>query len=157
MSSKFSKILNTLALKLETNEEDSEAVNKQFNKIFSSIENHFKKNEFDKVLEWFHETVKKEVQIKEKIIDFPEVYDKPSNHALIAKMQALHSKIIELVIDRIDQVVLNDQVDMRVIFELGQTFISSLTINRIINEVIYDNYVKILSQAMEVFNLSEES
>ena len=107
MSSKYSKILNTLALKIESEEQDTNAVDKQFNKIYSKIESLFMKNDFEGVLEWFHEIVKKEVQIKKKIIDYPEVYDKPLNNILISKMQTLHSKIIELVVDKIDNNSLN--------------------------------------------------
>ena len=150
---KYSQILNTLALKIDSSQEDNGEVDKQFNEIFTIIENNFNENKLNIVLEWFHAIVKKEVQIKKRMIDFPEVYDKPSNRTLIAKMQTLHSKIIEMVIDRVDQVVLGDEVDMRVIFELAQTFISSLTVNRMIDEVIYDNYIKILTQAMEIFSL----
>jgi hypothetical protein len=153
MAVKLGNILNLLTLQLNNSEEDNERVDYQFRKIFSIIEKHFDNNEFEIVLDWFHESVKKEKHLKEKIQRNPFVYDKPSIHLLISKTNALHSKIIELVVDKIDQVMFDNDQDMRVIFDLAQTFISNLTINRHIDEDIYDNHIKILAQAMEIFNL----
>ena len=153
MAVKLSNILNLLTLQLHNNEEDNEIIDKQFMRILSTIETHFNNNEFEIVLDWFHETIKKEIQLKRKIIENSFVYDKPSIHLLLSKTNALHSKIIELVVDRIDQVVFGNDQDINVIFDLAQTFISSITINRETDEVIYDNYVKLLTQAMQIFNL----
>lgn len=153
MAVKLSNILNMLTLQAYNNaEEDKGSIDIQFLNILEFITRQFKANKLEIVLDWFHEAVKKEVQLKRKIKENPSIFDKDSIHTLLSKTNALHSKIIELVTDKIDQVGLVATLDNRVIFDLAQTFISDLTIHREINEVIYDNHIKIITQAMEIFN-----
>lgn len=154
MAVKYSKVLNSLAMQFIKSEDINENVDVQLNNIFNMIKEHFNKLEIELVLDWFHATTLKEQELKNKIKNNPFVYDNNSIKILLSKTNALHSKIIVLVVDKIDEVAyIDSEENIRVIFDLAQSFISSLTINRTNNEVIYDNYIKTLTQAMEIFKL----
>lgn len=154
MAVKYSKVLNSLAMQFIKSEDINENVDVQLNNIFNMIKEHFNKLEIELVLDWFHATTLKEQELKNKIKNNPFVYDNNSIKILLSKTNALHSNIIVLVVDKIDEVAyIDSEENLRVIFDLAQSFISSLTINRTNNEVIYDNYIKTLTQAMEIFKL----
>lgn len=152
LSSKISNILNYLIMQGAS--KNSDDIDIQLKKIINKIETCFKDNEIEIVLDWFHESIKKEIELKMKRINNPHVYNKPKIALLISKTNMLHSKIVDLLIERIDYYFEEGGSQTKMMAnDLSNTFLTNLTENRKNDEILYDNYIKVISDAMKIFSL----
>ena len=68
----------------------------------------------------------------------------------------IHAKIIEMVIERIDRLAEDGTEQSRMIAgDLANTFVANLSMKRDkTDELIYDQYIHVLSEAMKIFTLT---
>ena len=151
MSVKISNILNTLVLK-GSKGGSSNDVDIHLKKILKKIEDDFKNNRLNIVLDWFHESIKKELDLKLKRLNNPHVFNKPNIALLILKTNLIHSKIIELLVERIDLLCEeNTEQSKMIAVDLANTFVANLSMNRDNDELVYDQYIKVISDEMKIF------
>lgn len=152
----ISRILNSMAIQVGRQEENLEKsknnVDTQFNDILEKITGHFNNNEMKIVLNWLNESIQKEMDLEKKIELNPFVYKKDSILILKQKVNLLHSKIIELLLNKIDIVTSSgDSNEMREVFSAVQMFLVSMNLNKHVSEKIYGDYLKKLTQTMKMY------
>ena len=87
------------------------------------------------------------------------MYNKPNITALISKTNILHSKIIELLVEKIDTLSRKERDQMKhkmVAVDLANTFVDSLSKNRDIDELLYDDYIKTIGESLRIFTYQED-
>ncbi len=165
----FGSIKIVLRDLLEKNKNDllsEDYIDIHFNCILEKISYYLSKEQYFFLFDWILETIKKENELNQKIIqnNLKEGNDqKRVLDTIIMKLHSIHTKIIEMVIDEI-HVSYMDYIDLRNIDEfdlaiqckistlgLANSFLLFLTENRHINEFIFDSYIELISQTFQVF------
>ena len=129
-----------------------------------TVERYFREQEYDLLFEWLNELIKKEVELKRKQDDNFRVFKKDSINLLICKVNLFHARIVEMLVDEID-IAYQDFLDMKdsnpefstqikfSTIAMANDFINHLTENRSINELVIDQYIGLISQSLQIFNL----
>ena len=147
---KIKNILNKLSLQSSRNEEVSEeSIDHQFLILIKIVEQYLLEQEYEIFFDWLNELIKKEKELKKKLlIDF-HVFNKDPLNLLITKVNRSHTKIVNLLIEDIEisyQDYSNmydsnpdfaEQVKFEVLNRIN-TYIYYLTENRFTNETLYD-------------------
>ena len=156
-------------LAIQTTKSDStitaeESIDRQFLSLLKTVERYFQNQEYDLLFEWLTELIKKELDLKRKQEENFRVYKKDSINLLICKVNLFHARIIEMLIDDID-VAYQDYLEMKTsnsefadqlkfsTISVVNDFINHLTENRAIDEVVFDQYIDLISQSLQIFNL----
>ena len=162
---KIKNILNMLVLQGTKDNILSEDIDQQLNGLLETLNDYFSDNKLEEILLWLNEIITRETDLKIKQETNFRVYNKPSISILISKCSVLHAKIIEMITDEIDMFysnfsenLLNNELDLAreskiMAMEYANLIIDNLNENRNINSVVYDNYVKIISQTLEIFKI----
>ena len=152
-----------LALQGTKSDISAESIDQQFLSLLKTVEKYFEEQEFDFLFEWLNELIKKEGELKRKQQDDFRIYKKDSINLLICKVSMFHARIMEMLVNAIDDAY----HDYRYIGEtsplfsskikastlsMANTFINHLTENRDINAHVIDQYIEIISQALQIFN-----
>lgn len=154
-----------LALQTSRNEEVSvESIDNQFLSLMKVVERYFQENEYELLFDWFNELIKKEIELKRKQeMDF-RIYKKDSINLLICKVNMFHHRVMEMLVDQID-ISYQDYSDMKVsnpefaasikedMLFVANNFIKHLTENRLLDELLFDQYISIIEQSLKIFNL----
>lgn len=163
---KIKHILNMLAIQIKREDvaATEQVIDRQFLSLMKTVERYFSNQEYDLLFEWLNELVKKEVELKHKQeVDF-RTFKKDSINLLICKVNLFHSRIVEMLIDEID-IAYQDYLDMQssnpefstqikfATISMANEFINHLTENRSINEIVVDQYIGLISQSLQIFNL----
>lgn len=151
-------------LALQSSTTTVENIDNQFMSLLKTIERYFQNQEYDLLFEWLTELIKKELELKHKQeLDY-RTFKKDSINILICKVNMFHSRIIEMLIDDID-IAYNDYLEMKAsnpefadqlklsTISLVNDFVDHLTEHRIINEGIYDQYIDLINQSLQIFNV----
>ena len=139
----------------------------QFSYILEKIAIYFSEEKYFFLFDWITETVKKEQELGKKLCYYIIQGDEKQREILqilIFKLNVVHAKIIESVVDEI-YLSYMDYIDLKSINEievaieskirtlgLANSFILYLTENRYINEHLFDSYIELISQALNVFD-----
>lgn len=163
---KIKHILNMLAIQIKREDAATteQVIDQQFLSLMKTVERYFRNQEYNLLFEWLNELIKKEVELKHKQeLDF-RTFKKDSINLLICKVNLFHSRIVEMLIDEID-IAYQDYLDMQSsnpefstqikfsTISMANDFINHLTENRSINELVIDQYIGLISQSLQIFNL----
>ena len=160
-------VLKDLLLKNANNELSIGEIDYQFSLLLENISKYFFEGKYFFLFDWITETIKREDELRIKSAEIHPFFQKDKKkilNELILKLHLFHSKIIELVVDEI-YLSYMDYIDLKRINELNlaiqskistlglaNSFILYLTENRSNNENVYDSYIEMISQALEIFN-----
>lgn len=163
---KIKHILNMLAIQTAKTDAivSQESIDNQFVSLLKTVERYFREQEYELLFEWLAELVRKELELKKKQeMDF-RVYKRDSINLLICKVNLFHARIIEMLIDEID-IAYQDFQEMKVTnpefaeqikfstLTMANEFINHLTEYRSIDEPVFDQYIELISQSLNIFNL----
>ena len=157
-------ILNMLAIQTRRETISEQAIDNQFLSLMRTVERYFREHEYDLLFEWLNELIKKEVELKQKQEEDFRTFRKDSINLLICKVNLFHSRIVEMLVDEID-LSYQDFLEMKSsnpefatqikfsTIAMANEFINHLTENRSINELVIDQYICLISQSLQIFNL----
>lgn len=161
---KIKHILNMLAIQTTKNDNFSvQDIDNQFVSLLKTVERYFREQEYELLFEWLAELVKKELELKHKQEMDSHIYKKDSINLLICKVNLFHARIIEMLIDEID-IAYQDYLEMKEhnpefsqqlkfsTITMASEFINHLTESRVIDEAVFDQYIELLSQSLQIFN-----
>ncbi len=161
---KIKHILNMLAIQTKREDVSEQSIDNQFLSLMKTVERYFREQEYDLLFEWLNELIKKESELKLKQEADFRVYKKDSINLLICKVNLFHNRIVEMLVDEID-IAYQDFLDMKSsnpefaaqikfsTIAMANDFINHLTENRSINELVIDQYIGLISQSLQIFNL----
>lgn len=159
-------VIRSLIEKNDNNSLSKVEIDYQFSFILEKITNYFAEEKYFFLFDWITETVKKEKELAQTLkkcsnLDCTEKKDMLT--ILIFKLHVVHVKIIELVIDEIhldymdfkelhaiNEIELAIDSKIRAI-SVANSFLLYLSENRILNEDLFDLYIKFISQALDIF------
>ena len=153
-----------LALQSTKSNISVESIDQQFLSLLKTVEKYFEEQEFDLLFEWLTELIKKEGELKRKQQEDFRVYQKDSINLLICKVSMFHARIIEILVNAIDDAyydyrvisetspLFGNKVKTATIF-MANAFINHLTENRNINVILIDQYIDLISQELQIFNI----
>ena len=159
-------VLRDLLLKNANNELSIGEIDYQFSFLLENISKYFFERKYFFLFDWITETIKREDELRIKSDEIHPYFQKEKKailDQLIQKVHLVHSKIIELVVDEI-YLSYMDYIDLKRIDELdlaiqskistlglANSFLLYLTENRSLNEKVYDSYIELISQSLEIF------
>ncbi len=162
---KIKHILNMLTIQTTKNDNFSvEDIDIQFISLLKTVEIYFREQEYELLFEWLAELVKKELELKHKQQSDYRIYKKDSINLLICKVNLFHARIIEMLIDEID-IAYQDYLEMKEsnpefaqqikfsTLAMVNEFITHLTGSRAIDEAVFDQYIELISQSLQIFNI----
>ena len=146
----ISNILNSLLLK---GKEGDEEIDAYLNQIINRIEVFLNENNLFLVFDWLNECIKKEFDLKKKKSENPFVYNKPATNTLIMKTNMLHSKIIEMAVEKIDECATIDTEESKIFaLSFANKFIANCIEHRDNDEKTYDRYLQVIFDALIIFD-----
>lgn len=161
---KIKNILNMLSLQTSRNEGiNEESIDHQFLILSKIIEKHFLEQNYELFFDWLNELIKREKELKKKLLEDFRLFLKDPLQLLISKVNKLHKKFIDLLIEDIEI----SYQDYSTMYESNPSFahqvksdalnritlyLCYLTGNRSVNETLYDYYISLFTEALELFN-----
>lgn len=160
------RIVKDLVKKEDQNTLSEEDLDHQFSTLVKCITTYISEEKYFFLFDWIKESMIKEQELLK--IYYNSVLDQtvPPKELLlpiIFKLNLVHSKIIEAVVDEI-YITYFDYVELLNINEfelavkskimtlgLANSFILFLTENRCLDERIFDGYIELISQALGIF------
>ena len=160
-------VLKNLIEKNIHNGLNKEEIDYQFSLLLKSIAKYFAEERYFFLFDWISEAVKREHELMyhKHFINIKEKEKLDNIQILIFKTHALHSLIIEMVIDKIFisntmyiQYINEDKFDLAVkvkIATLGfaNSFLIFLTEKRNLDEELFDKYIDLISKALTIFTI----
>ncbi len=161
---KINNVLNMLSLQSSRNENVSEeSIDHQFLILIKIVEGYFLEQEYEIFFEWLNELIKKEKELKKKLqVDF-HVFHKDPLYLLMTKINKSYKKILDFLIEDIEisyqdystmqniNSEFSNQVKSEALNRIN-TYLHYFTQNRSVNETLYDYYISLFTQAIEIFN-----
>lgn len=167
----FNSIIRSFIEKNSKNELKKAEIDKHFSSILKKISVDYHRSlttgDFSSLFDYISNSVSSEKELR-KYYNFEKMRKYSSTNIfilgqLIAKTNFIHSKIISMVVDEIflfysdyaevyranDFLVANELKITAV--KLASKFIVYLTTNRSTDEVTFDRYIKLISQALNIF------
>lgn len=167
----FSSVIRSFIEKNSKSELKKAEIDKHFSSILNKISFDFHRSltteDFSPLFEYISKSVSSEIELHKRY-DFEKMRKFSSTNIyilgqLIAKTNFIHTRIVSMVVDEIflfysDYAEVRRAKDFLVADELkisavkiASQFILFLTENRTIDETIFDRYITLISQALNIF------